>query len=124
MGGTMTDKWDNLKHKIEHFANTAADKASEFTKEAADKAEKLTRQSKIKLDIFQLEKSKDKQYLKLGKLVYKNIQNETEINFWKQSEVQHIYEIIEKIDADIEIKKEKLNVINKQKTDESKQEKS
>ncbi|MBN2280846.1 MAG: hypothetical protein JXQ65_09710 [Candidatus Marinimicrobia bacterium] len=66
----MSEKWNEFKQKIGKFAAGAADKATEFTKDTANKAERLTQKSKIKLDIYQLEKSKEKEFQKLGKIAF------------------------------------------------------
>ena len=108
----MTQKWDDLKNKIEKFASNAADKATEFTKDAADKAEKLTHKSKIKLDIFQLEKSKDKELIKLGKIIFDSIDNEIFKNFKEQENNKKIIDNINGLDNTITEKEKKLQDIS------------
>ena len=114
----MTDKWENIKHKIENLANSAADKATEFTRDAADKAEKLTQKSKIKLDIFQLEKSRDKQYLKLGKLVFNNL-NHNFNDIMALEGTKDIKDTIDDLNSEIQKKEEKLTSIKTNKTEDS-----
>lgn len=104
----MTQNWDSIKQKIEKFATNAADKASEFTRDAAEKAEKLTKQSKIKLDIYQLEKSKEQEYLKLGKILYENIDEEEFSSLKNNQEVSKILQKITGINENIDEKKQKL----------------
>ncbi len=104
----MTQNWDNIKQKIEKFATSAADKASEFTKDAAEKAEKLTKQGKIKLDIYQLEKSKEQEYLKLGKILYENIDEEEFSSLKNNQEVSKILQKIIGINENIDEKEQKL----------------
>jgi len=104
----MTQKWDNLKHKIEKFASSAADKATEITKDAADKAEKLTHKSKIKLDIFQLEKSKEKEFVKLGKEVFGSIDESTFNEIKEQENIKKLIENINSLNETISEKEAKL----------------
>jgi hypothetical protein len=119
----MTQKWDDIKLKIEKFASTAADKASEITKDAAEKAEQLTKQGKIKLDIYQLEKSKDKEFLQLGKILFRKISTDKLPALKDDKEVHTIVKQIQKIDKDIDIEKEKLNNIKTNKKEEKTEEK-
>ena len=114
----MTQKWDDIKHKIEKFATTAVDKASEITKDAAEKAEQLTKQGKIKLDIFGLVKSKDKEYTKLGKLIFAQIDSEKFSYLKDDKEAFKLIEQIEKINSDIKIEEEKLNSLKKHNNNE------
>ncbi len=116
----MTQNWDNMKKKIERFASTAADKASEFTRDAADKAEKLTKQSKIKLDIYQLEKSKEQEFLKLGKILYENIEKEEFSTLKNNQEVSKILQLLTKISENIDEKNQKLETVKHEKPKEEK----
>ena len=113
----MTQKWDDLKHKIEKFASSAADKATEFTKDAADKAEKLTHKSKVKLDIFQLEKSKDKEFIKLGKTIFNSFDDEKFKIISEQEEIKKVLDEIKDLNKAIKEKEVKLNDLASKKSE-------
>ena len=113
----MTQNWDEIKHKLEKFASNAADKATEFTRDAAGKAEKLTQKSKIKLDIFQLEKSRDKEYRKLGELISKEYSNDKEMKLSNVQGLNKIQKAIGEINQKIEEHRKKIKDIKDKKTD-------
>ncbi|MFA4838209.1 MAG: hypothetical protein WC703_01865 [Candidatus Neomarinimicrobiota bacterium] len=66
----MASLWNDIKKNLGDWATKAADKATEFSREAADKAEELTKLGKVKLDIFQINREIEKQFTKLGGIVY------------------------------------------------------
>lgn len=111
----MAQKWEDIKTKIEKFATNAADKASEITKEAAERAEQLTKHGKIKLDIYQLEKSRDKEYQKLGKVIFEKITSGELTDLNEHDDIQKITKQVNKINADIKIEDEKLNHLKQEK---------
>ena len=113
----MTQKWDDIKNKIEKFASTAVDKAGEFSRDAAEKAEQLTKHGKIKIDIFHLEKSKDKEYQKLGKIIFSQTNNGTIPDLNSDEDIKKTIKKIDNINTDIKIEQEKLDILNKQKED-------
>ena len=66
----MASLWNDIKKNLGGWAAKAADKATEFSRDAAEKAEELTRLGKVKLDIFQINREIEKQFVKLGGIVY------------------------------------------------------
>ena len=66
----MSKLWDDLKENMKDWSTSAVEKAEEVSKIAMAKTEEMTRLSKIKFEIHQLHRQKNKIYEKLGKLAY------------------------------------------------------
>ena len=66
----MSKLWDDLKENMKDWSTSAVEKAEEVSKIAMAKTEEMTRLSKIKFEIHQLRRQKNKIYEKLGKLAY------------------------------------------------------
>ena len=66
----MSKLWDDLKENMKDWSASAVEKAEEMSKIAMAKTEEMTRLSKIKFEIHQLQRQKNKIYEKLGKLAY------------------------------------------------------
>ena len=66
----MSKLWDDLKENMKDWSASAVEKAEEVSKIAMAKTEEMTRLSKIKFEIHQLQRQKNKIYEKLGKLAY------------------------------------------------------
>ena len=67
----MNKLWDDLKDNMKEWGVSAVEKAEEISRVAVAKGEEFTKISKLKFDILQLQKDKNKLYEKLGLLVYK-----------------------------------------------------
>ena len=66
----MSKLWNDLKENMKDWSASAVEKAEEVSKIAMAKTEEMTRLSKIKFEIHQLQRQKNKIYEKLGKLAY------------------------------------------------------
>ena len=66
----MSKLWNDLKENMKDWSASAVEKAEEVSKIAMAKTEEMTRLSKIKFEIHQLHRQKNKIYEKLGKLAY------------------------------------------------------
>ena len=62
----MNKLWDDLKDNMKEWGVTAVEKAEEISRVAVAKGEEFTKISKLKFDILQLQKDKNKLYGKLG----------------------------------------------------------
>ena len=60
----------DVKKGLREFGSAAADKAEEFGKIASEKAEELTKTGKIRLDIMQLNRNRNKLLTSLGEEVF------------------------------------------------------
>ena len=66
----MNKLWDDLKDNMKEWGVSAVEKAEEISRVAVAKGEEFTKISKLKFDILQLQKDKNKLCEKLGELVY------------------------------------------------------
>jgi hypothetical protein len=108
---------DGMLKGLREFGHVAKEKAEEFGKMASDKAEELTKQGKIKLDIHQLGRSRNKAMIELGELVY-NLNAGGELA--KLAKHENFAELIESIVAlDAEIAKKEAQAEAVESEDES-----
>ena len=73
----MNTIWDNLGQQIRTWTNTAAEKAGSFTRAAANKAEELSKVGRLKMDIYQLQRERNRHYADLGSLAYRSLEQPT-----------------------------------------------
>ena len=66
----MSKLWNDLKENMKDWSASAVEKAEEVSKIAMAKTEEMPRLSKIKFEIHQLQRQRNKIYEKLGKLAY------------------------------------------------------
>ena len=105
----MNKLWDDLKDNMKEWGASAVEKAEEISRVAVAKGEEFTKISKLKIDIIQLQKEMTKIYQKLGKLVYRNANNDNMANFSGNTD---FFELIEKINKmGEEIKDKEKNII-------------
>ena len=91
----MNKLWDDLKDNMKEWGVSAVEKAEEISRVAVAKGEEeFTKISKLKFDILQLQKDKNKLCEKLGELVYKKTNESNVSNF--TGDVEY-FELIEKI---------------------------
>ena len=110
----MSKLWDDLKENMKDWSTSAVEKAEEMSKIAMSKTEEMTRLSKIKFEIHQLQRQKNKIYEKLGKLAYNHTKEDHMATFSGNkdffnlvNEIGTIKEkIVEKENSIDEIKKE------------------
>ena len=87
-----------------------AEKAEEMSKIAMAKTEEVTRISKIKFEIHQLQREKDRKYQELGKLAYSHTKEDHMATFSGNTE---FFEIVNRIDEIKEEINEKVEEIEK-----------
>jgi hypothetical protein len=110
----MNKLWDDLKDNMKEWGVSAVEKAEEISRVAVAKGEEFTKISKLKFDILQLQKDKNKAYEKLGLLVY-NKTNESNIsNFTADVEYFSLIEKINKYSTEISVKDEEIITIKKE----------
>ena len=110
----MNKLWDDLKDNMKEWGVSAVEKAEEISRVAVAKGEEFTKISKLKFDILQLQKDKNKIYEKLGLLVY-NKTNESNIsNFTADVEYFSLIEKINKYSTEISVKDEEIITIKKE----------
>ena len=110
----MNKLWDDLKDNMKEWGVSAVEKAEEISRVAVAKGEEFTKISKLKFDILQLQKDRNKVYEKLGLLVY-NKTNESNIsNFTADVEYFSLIEKINKYSTEISVKDEEIITIKKE----------
>ena len=110
----MNKLWDDLKDNMKEWGVSAVEKAEEISRVAVAKGEEFTKISKLKFDILQLQKDKDKVYEKLGLLV-SNKTNESNVsNFTGDVEYFSLIEEINKYSIEISEKDEEILTIKKE----------
>ena len=112
----MNKLWDDLKDNMKEWGVSAVEKAEEISRVAVAKGEEFTKISKLKFEILQLQKDKNKVYEKLGLLVYNKTNESNVSNFTGDVEYFSLIEKINKYSIEISEKDEvsisKINLYN------------
>ena len=93
---------------------SAVEKAEEISRVAVAKGEEFTKISKLKFDILQLQKEKNKVYEKLGLLVYNKTNESNVSNFTGDVEYFSLIEKINKYSIEISEKDREIITIKKE----------
>ncbi|MEL0338364.1 MAG: hypothetical protein VXA50_08400, partial [bacterium] len=105
---------DDLKDNMKEWGVSAVEKAEEISRVAVAKGEEFTKISKLKFDILQLQKDKNKVYEKLGLLVYNKTNESNVSNFTGDVEYFSLIEKINKFSIEISEKNEDIIAIKKE----------
>ena len=109
----MNKLWDDLKDNMKEWGASAVEKAEEISRVAVAKGEEFTKISKLKIDIIQLQKEKSKFYEKLGKLTYRNANDDNMANFTGHADFFDLVEKVNKLDSEIMDKDKNIIEIKK-----------
>ena len=110
----MNKLWDDLKDNMKEWGVSAVEKAEEISRVAVAKGEEFTKISKLKFDILQLQKDKNKVYEKLGLLVFNKTNESNVSNFTGDFEYFSLIEKINKYSIEISEKDEEIITIKKE----------
>ena len=110
----MNKLWDDLKDNMKEWGVSAVEKAEEISRVAVAKGEEFTKISKLKFDILQLQKDKNKVYEKLGLLVSNKTNKSNVSNFTGDVEYFSLIEKINKYSTEISEKDEEIITIKKE----------
>ena len=110
----MNKLWDDLKDNMKEWGVSAVEKAEEISRVAVAKGEEFTKISKLKFDILQLQKDKNKVYEKLGLLVYNKTNESNVSNFTGDVEYFSLIEKINKYSIEIFEKDEEIITIKRE----------
>lgn len=110
----MNKLWDDLKDNMKEWGVSAVEKAEEISRVAVAKGEEFTRISKLKFDILQLQKDKNRVFEKLGNLVFKKTQENNVSNFTGDLEYFEIVKQINELSSEIFQKEDEIVVIKKE----------
>ena len=109
----MNKLWDDLKDNMKEWGASAVEKAEEISRVAVAKGEEFTKISKLKFEILQTQKDKNKIFQKLGKLAFSKTQNNNVSNFTGDTEYFSLIEQINKYSKEINSKEEEIMIIKK-----------
>ena len=110
----MNKLWDDLKDNMKEWGVSAVEKAEEISRVAVAKGEEFTKISKLKFDIIQIQKEKNKLYEKLGELVFIKTNESNLSNFTGDIEYFGLIEKINKCLVIISEKEEEIIIIKKE----------
>ena len=110
----MNKLWDDLKDNMKEWGVSAVEKAEEISRVAVAKGEEFTKISKLKFDILQLQKDKNKVLEKLGLLVYNKTNESNVSNFTGDVEYFGLIKKINKCLITISEKEEEIIIIKKE----------
>ena len=110
----MNKLWDDLKDNMKEWGVSAVEKAEEISRVAVAKGEEFTKISKLKFDILQLQKDKNKVFEKLGELVFEKTNENNVSNFTGDVEYFSMIEKINKYSIEIFEKDEEIITIKKE----------
>ena len=110
----MNKLWDDLKDNMKEWGVSAVEKAEEISRVAVAKGEEFTKISKLKFDILQLQKDKNKLYEKLGALVFNKTNESNVSNFTGDVEYFALIEKINEFSIEISEKDEEIIIIKKE----------
>ena len=110
----MNKLWDDLKDNMKEWGVSAVEKAEEISRVAVAKGEEFTKISKLKFDILQLQKDKNRVYEKLGNLVFKKTQENNVSNFTGDVEYFEIVKEINGLSSEIFEKEDEIVTIKKE----------
>ena len=110
----MNKLWDDLKDNMKEWGVSAVEKAEEISRVAVAKGEEFTKISKLKFDILQLQKDKNKVYEKLGLLVYDKTNKSNVSNFTGDVEYFSLIEKINRYSIEISDKDEEIISIKRE----------
>ena len=109
----MNKLWDDLKDNMKEWGVSAVEKAEEISRVAVAKGEEFTKISKLKFEILQLQKDKNKIYERLGLLVYNKTNESNVSNFTGDVEYFSLIEKINKYSIEISEKNEEIITIKR-----------
>ncbi len=108
-----TENWGKFKSLLKETADISAKTTKSVLQEVSRKTKELTEIGKIKLEIVQLEKKKEKLVLSLGEVVLQKFKSGTQQSVTQsQVEVKEILLGIGEIERNISIKHAKLEKLN------------
>ena len=110
----MSKLWDDLKENMKDWSNSAVEKAEEMSRIAMAKTEEMTRISKIKFEIHQLHREKNREYQKLGKLAYLSTKEDHMATFSGNKDFFDIVTKVDEIKNKINLKESEIESIKKE----------
>jgi len=110
----MTKLWEDLKTNMRAWGSAAVEKAEEVSKIAVAKTEELTKVSKLKIDIHQLQRDRNKTLEELGRLAYSQVKKDNLANFTGNTEFFDLIQKIEDFNTSIKAKEGEIQKIQEE----------
>jgi len=110
----MASFLSDLKKNLNGWASKAAEKAGELTREAAEKAEEMTKLGKVKIDIYQIKKDKEKAFGLIGEIAYKLILDNQVAEFGTDQQILAQVETLKELDEKLRLKEIQYQEIKKE----------
>ncbi|MFC1481052.1 hypothetical protein ACFL6E_02255 [Candidatus Neomarinimicrobiota bacterium] len=100
---------DNLADNFRDWTTTATEKAGEFTRVAAEKAEELGKLGKLKMDIYQLQRERQKALSALGLIAFTALKGKPAADWDKSEEISELIARVKTLDNEIAAKEERTS---------------
>lgn len=110
----MSKLWDDLKINMRAWGSAAVEKAEEVSKIAVAKTEELTRVSKLKIEIHQLQRDRNKTLENLGRLAFGQVKKDNLANFTGNTEFFDLIQKIEEFDHTVKQKEQEIQKIQEE----------
>ncbi len=104
LGRQLKSVLDNLVSNFRDWMSIAAEKAGELTRVAAEKAEEFGKLGKLKMDIYQLQRERQKALSALGLLTFKALNKKTVSDWEKSGSVSELIARVTALDKEIAVK--------------------
>lgn len=103
---------DNLSENLKTWTNTAASRAGEITKAAANKAEELGKIGRLKMEVYQLQRQRQRFMGDLGEVAYGLIKKSTAPEALVRSEgVEKLMQRLTDLNAKIKLKEAEIDAV-------------
>ena len=104
---------DNLSENLKTWTNTAASRAGEITKAAANKAEELGKIGRLKMEVYQLQRKRQRFMGDLGEVAYGLIKKSTAPEALVRSEgVEKLMKRLTDLNAKIKLKEAEIDAVS------------
>lgn len=103
-GGQLKSVLDNLADNFRDWTTTATEKAGEFTRVAAEKAEELGKLGKLKMDIYQLQRERQKALSAVGLITFSSLTGEKSADWEKGEALSELINRVKSLDKEIAAK--------------------
>lgn len=103
---------DNLSENLKTWTNTAASRAGEITKAAANKAEELGKIGRLKMEVYQLQRQRQRFMGDLGEVAYGLIKKSTAPEALVRSEgVEKLMQRLTDLNTKIKLKEAEIDAV-------------
>lgn len=109
-GRQLKSVLDSLAENFRDWTTTATEKAGEFTRVAAEKAEELGKRGMLKMDIYQLQRERQKALSAVGLITFSALTGKKIADWEKSEDLSELIKRVKALDKDIAAKEEQATV--------------